>query len=1364
MKKYLATFALLLSLSPLIASAQSVSPLPGFISTSSPTAGITQRKASDKVIITGLTTGLCLTLDSNDVLTTTSCGSGGSTPGGSVGNIQYYGSGGVFAGVASSSLAFSSEFSGASSLGALVGGTNSTVSLATNGIAYSKLVQANANTILGNNTGALANIVAFATSTLGIALSDTTGTLAVNRGGTNNASLGGNLILYTNAAGTQVLGAATSSLGSITVNSTNSTLTVGGSPASLGGTLTADLNLAHSNTWSALQSFAIASSSELSVFQKAFFGGTATTTFDSAGNEVIPSGSNLTITGKSDGCATFASGVLNSTGIACGTGGGTGLATSSPIAAGNLLEYSAAGPGSAFGIATSSFSLSGSTLVITGTLGALVGGNTSTIALNLANANTWTAAQTFNQGATTTDLSVSHMASTSLLVASSLHNGFVFADANGSTTASTSIGTNFISNPTISGITLGGTLGALSHGSTLTGTSYTGASAVSNWDIDLTHANTWTGTQTFNAGATTTDLGVSHMASTTLLTVSGLHSGFVQVDANGSTTAAALTSGQITTALGFTPFGGTNPLPTANGGTNNASLPIDSLLYTNHAGTQVIGVATSSLTLAISGHALGTSLSALSHDSTLTGTNFDGSTAVSNWGIDLTHANTWTGAQTLNNGATTTSLFVSGKAGIGTSTPWARLAVNGQFGDLGPLFAVATTTLTGSTTLFQITQSGIASTSLLVVSGLHAGFVQTDASGSTTAAALTSSQITTALGFTPFGGTNPLPVANGGTNDTSLTGDQLLYSNHAGTQVISISTTTLTGTSITVGGSGAVVGGAGLTVNLNLANQNNWSVLQTFTNASSSLFSVFQKAYFGGTATTTIDSAGNIVIPSGSNLTITGKSDGCATFASGVLNSTGSACGGAGSSPGGPSNAVQFNGGGTFAGSAGLSFVGLTDSLGIGTSTPWGQFSVLATSTTSYRPLVVVASSTAGTATSTFFLINNGGDIGVSSSSPGSLFSIGNTGGINFTLATTTHYTTGGLDLEGGGCFSVKGVCVGGGSGTNYFTNSGIYTSLSTGINLGIGSSTPWAQLSVASSTYNGAAAYPLFAVATSSDMYGALFNIYATSSIPVPISTSPWQQAISGSRVEVGTNSQYGYAGGLDNFFVNGTVSTGDWHFSECSILSSSGALSAQTTNVCGSWIYYRTTAGQLTVASTNGYISLQSGNTTGAIDAVADPVMSTQAKNFATSTPIFEALLSRGESVAQRTSTTTVFLGLTNGIGASPGAGCYFVASSTRPDWAAVCGTSSTATTVIGTGISSSTQNLIRFRIEADNVSAKFYMQVSTSTMQKVATISTTYPSTTGITPIVDISQASPGTATTPAVIIAYIRYWYRDGVSTP
>lgn len=52
---------------------------------------------------------------------------------------------------------------------------------------------------------------------------------------------------------------------------------------------------------------------------------------------------------------------------------------------------------------------------------------------------------------------------------------------------------------------------------------------------------------------------------------------------------------------------------------------------------------------------------------------------------------------------------------------------------------------------------------------------------------------------------------------------------------------------------------------------------------------------------------------------------------------------------------------------------------------------------------------------------------GVASSTPGSLFSIGNTNGINFSTATSTFSSTGGINLKGG-CFAVNGNCISGGA------------------------------------------------------------------------------------------------------------------------------------------------------------------------------------------------------------------------------------------------------------------------------------------------------------------------------------------------
>ncbi len=81
------------------------------------------------------------------------------------GQVLYGGGAGVYQSVATSSLAVSGAFSYSGTLGALLGGANGTLSLATNGVALTNLAQIAANTILGNPTGASGNVQAVATST-----------------------------------------------------------------------------------------------------------------------------------------------------------------------------------------------------------------------------------------------------------------------------------------------------------------------------------------------------------------------------------------------------------------------------------------------------------------------------------------------------------------------------------------------------------------------------------------------------------------------------------------------------------------------------------------------------------------------------------------------------------------------------------------------------------------------------------------------------------------------------------------------------------------------------------------------------------------------------------------------------------------------------------------------------------------------------------------------------------------------------------------------------------------------------------------------------------------------------------------------
>lgn len=112
--------------------------------------------------------------------------------------------------------------------------------------------------------------------------------------------------------------------------------------------------------------------------------------------------------------------------------------------------------------------------------------------------------------------------------------------------------------------------------------------------------------------------------------------------------------------------------------------------------------------------------------------------------------------------------------GIGTTSPYANLSVmvGDSFASLAPstAFAIGSSTAgTATTTLFSVKSDGT-----IFANALATGFVQST-NGTLSSSALTSGNITTALGFTPFGGTSPLPIANGGTATTTLIANGITY-------------------------------------------------------------------------------------------------------------------------------------------------------------------------------------------------------------------------------------------------------------------------------------------------------------------------------------------------------------------------------------------------------------------------------------------------------------------------------------------------------------------------------------------------------------------------------------------------------------
>lgn len=100
--------------------------------------------------------------------------------------------------------------------------------------------------------------------------------------------------------------------------------------------------------------------------------------------------------------------------------------------------------------------------------------------------------------------------------------------------------------------------------------------------------------------------------------------------------------------------------------------------------------------------------------------------------------------------------------------------------------------------------------------------------------------------------------------------------------------------------------------------------------------------------------------------------------------------------------------------------VNLTDGrLGIGDSSPDFALEIATTTETSSGGYFGISAVTDGD----IFVVLPNGNTGIATTSPGTLLSIGTTGGINFTTGTSTFSTTGGINLKSG-CYAINGTCI----------------------------------------------------------------------------------------------------------------------------------------------------------------------------------------------------------------------------------------------------------------------------------------------------------------------------------------------------
>ncbi|PIR84682.1 hypothetical protein COU16_00645, partial [Candidatus Kaiserbacteria bacterium CG10_big_fil_rev_8_21_14_0_10_47_16] len=267
----------------------------------------------------------------------------------------------------------------------------------------------------------------------------------------------------------------------------------------------------------------------------------------------------------------------------------------------------------------------------------------------------------------------------------------------------------------------------------------------------------------------------------------------------------------------------------------------------------------------------------------------------------------------------------------------------------------------------------------------------------------------------------------------------------------------------------------------------------------------------------------------------------------------------------------QLNIGGILFGtlpSTGTSFkLPTSGAVGIGTSSPYAKFSIHANAGDTARTLFAIASST-GSATTTLFSISNTGvaafgdptstqdasfqlgpdakawtagyyatdnsfriasstdltsnialtitktasamNVGIGTTTPGSLLSVGNTNGINFSTATSTFSSTGGINLAAG-CYAVNGTCVGGGSGSGtvgsgttgqlpYYAGSGTTLTATSSLfmaangSIGIGTQTPSGKLHINDASDSSIYVQRTGSSATSDWAYNGAYMSFGTS------------------------------------------------------------------------------------------------------------------------------------------------------------------------------------------------------------------------------------------------------------------------------
>lgn len=319
---------------------------------------------------------------------------------------------------------------------------------------------------------------------------------------------------------------------------------------------------------------------------------------------------------------------------------------------------------------------------------------------------------------------------------------------------------------------------------------------------------------------------------------------------------------------------------------------------------------------------------------------------------------------------------------------------------------------------------------------------------------------------------------------------------------------------------------------------------------------------------------------------------------------------------------------------------------------------------------------------------------------------------------------------------------------------------------LGIGSTSPWAKLSVTSNDYTA----PSFSIGTTTGgTYSELLNIWATSTTQINTSALSLPDT-SGVRVFIGGLMSYAQlAFNFAQLYIQGWYDQSDSQ-AFCDSPVGATAISADGVAGCGGFFFNEDGTGTLTALSpTNGGYTYGQLSTTAANDGAGVFLNAASAGAFsiATSTPIFAAD-ARIASVQLATTSHNFYIGFTNLATAGttyetrPTQGCYFTASSTEANWKAVSQNSAANITITDTGVASSsvitgTGEWRRFYVAADANGCSFFLQTSQSTDLAMVAKHTTNLPTSVLNAGVYMADTLSGAGA--LFNVKRIRAWWRD-----